>query len=148
MTSIEEDAVITLNMLIETCKDGELGFRTAADDTRTAETQRTFLTLAGERAELAAELQREVQRLGGTPAVAGSVSGSLHRGWMNVTAAVTGSDERSIIAAAERGEASAKTTYERALREPLPAATRTLVERQYDRIRAAHDRFRSLKRAA
>jgi uncharacterized protein (TIGR02284 family) len=148
MSSIDEDAVITLNMLIETCKDGELGFRTAADDTRDAGAQRMFLGLAGERAELAAELAREVQRLGGTPAAAGSVSGSLHRGWMNLTAAVTGSDEASIIAAAERGEDSAKTAYERALREPLPAATRTLVERQYARIRAAHDRVSRLKRAA
>jgi hypothetical protein len=85
MSSIDEDAVITLNVLIETCKDGELGFRTAADDTRNAEAQRMFLTLARERAELTAELQREVQRLGGTPAAAGSVSGSLHRGWMNLT---------------------------------------------------------------
>lgn len=145
---IDEDAVITLNVLIETCKDGELGFRTAADDTRSAEAQRMFLTLARERAELAAELQREVRRLGGTPVSTGTVSGSLHRGWMNLTAAVTGSDERSIIAAAERGEDSAKTAYERALRDPLPPATRVLVERQYERIRAAHDRVSDLKRAA
>jgi uncharacterized protein (TIGR02284 family) len=148
MRSIDEDAVITLNVLIETCKDGELGFRTAADDTRSADAQRMFLALARERAELAAALQREVQRLGGTPASAGTVSGSLHRGWMNLTAAVTGSDERSIIAAAERGEDSAKRAYERALREPLPQATRTLVERQYEQIRAAHDRVSRLKRAA
>ena len=148
MSSIDEDAVVTLNVLIETCKDGELGFRTAADDTRNAEVQRMFVALARERAELAAELQREVQRLGGTAVAAGSVSGSLHRGWMNLTAAVTGSDEGSIIAAAERGEDSAKTAYERALREPLPAATRMLVERQYGRIRAAHDCLNTLKRAA
>jgi uncharacterized protein (TIGR02284 family) len=148
MSSIDEDAVVTLNVLIETCKDGELGFRTAADDTRNAEVQRMFVALARERAELAAELQREVQRRGGTAVAAGSVSGSLHRGWMNLTAAVTGSDEGSIIAAAERGEDSTKTAYERALREPLPAATRMLVERQYGRIRAAHDCLNTLKRAA
>jgi uncharacterized protein (TIGR02284 family) len=147
MTSIDVDAVITLNMLIETCKDGELGFRTAADDTRNPDTQRMFVALARERAELAAELQREVKRLGGTPAAAGTVSGSLHRGWMNLAAAVMGGDE-SIVAAAERGEDAAKTAYERALREPLPQATRMLVERQYERIRAASDRVSHLKRAA
>lgn len=76
MASIDADAVITLNVLIETCKDGELGFRTAADDTRSVEAQRMFQALARERAELAAELQREVRRLGGTPAAAGTVSGS------------------------------------------------------------------------
>jgi uncharacterized protein (TIGR02284 family) len=148
MASLDEDVVVALNVLIETCKDGELGFRTAADDTRSADTQRMFLALARERADLAAELQREVERLGGTPASTGTVSGSLHRGWMNLTAAVTGNDERSIIAAAERGEDSARTAYERALREPLPQATRMLVERQYERIRAAHDRVSHLKRAA
>lgn len=148
MASIDEDAVITLNVLIETCKDGELGFRTAADDTRSTEAQHMFRALARERAELASALQREVQRLGGIPASTGTVSGSLHRGWMNLTAAVTGSDERSIIAAAERGEDAAKRAYVRALREPLPQATRMLGERQYERIRAARDRVARLERAA
>lgn len=32
MSSIDEDAVVTLNVLIETCKDGELGFRTCTVD--------------------------------------------------------------------------------------------------------------------
>ena len=148
MAMDKDDVIDTLNDLIETCKDGELGFRTAADDTRNPEAQRMFLVLARERAELATALQREVQRLGGIPASTGTVSGSLHRGWMNLTAAVTGSDERSIIAAAERGEDAVKTAYERALREPLPQAARMLVERQYEQIRAARDRMSHLQRAA
>jgi uncharacterized protein (TIGR02284 family) len=67
---------------------------------------------------------------------------------MNLTAAVTGGDERAIINAAETGEDSARSAYERALREPLPEATRVLVERQYAVVRQAHDRVRDLKRAA
>lgn len=66
---------------------------------------------------------------------------------MNLAAAVM-SDDESIVTAAERGEDAAKTAYERALREPLPPATRTLVESQYERIRAAGDRVTHLKRAA
>lgn len=55
---------------------------------------------------------------------------------MNLTAAVTGGDERAIIDAAETGEDSARSAYERAL------------ERQYAVVRQALDRVRDLKRAA
>lgn len=57
-----------------------------------------FLEYAQQRSELAAELQHEVSKLGGVPEKSGSVGGSLHRGWMNLKAAITGKDEGAIVA--------------------------------------------------
>ena len=54
----------------------------------------------------------------------------------------------AVIAAAETGEDVAKESYEKALREALPANVRELVQRQYAGIKEAHDRGRFLKRAA
>ena len=45
-----------------------------------------------------------MQRLGGRPEEGGSVSGAVHRGWMNIKDAVAGHDDKAIIAEAERGE--------------------------------------------
>ena len=64
----DNDKVIsTLNNLIETCKDGQDGFRQAAEGVKHTELKTLFLTYAQQRAQFAGELQSEVHRLGGTP---------------------------------------------------------------------------------
>jgi uncharacterized protein (TIGR02284 family) len=142
------DVISTLNELIQTCKDGEQGFTTAADGVSDPDLKRLFMTYAEQRGRFASELQAEVARLGGDPERKGSVVASLHRGWMNLKAAVTGNDDEAVIAAAETGEDVAKESYDKALRESLPADVREIVQRQYSGIREAHDRVRFLKRAA
>lgn len=145
---MDNDKVIsTLNNLIETCKDGEQGFRTAAEGLRDVQTKTIFQEYARQRAQMAFELQAEVRRLGGDPEKAGSVSGSMHRGWINIKSAVTGKDDSSIIAEAERGEDVAKSAYESALKETLPPQTQTIVRRQAGEVREAHDRVRAMERA-
>jgi uncharacterized protein (TIGR02284 family) len=135
----------TLNQLIQTCKDGENGFRTAAEGVDDPNLRRLFESYSQQRAEFAAELQLEVERLGETPAEEGHAVAALHRGWMNMKSAVTGKDEGAIIAECERGEDFAVQAYERALRTPLSADLKGLVDRQFLKIREAHDQVRSLE---
>jgi uncharacterized protein (TIGR02284 family) len=90
-------------------------------------------------------LQLEVERLAEKPAEAGHAVAALHRSWMNIKSAVTGKDEGAIITECERGEDFAVKAYERALRHSLPADLKDLVERQFLKIREAHDQVRSLE---
>jgi uncharacterized protein (TIGR02284 family) len=144
--ALDNTAVITiLNNLIETCKDGQNGFRTAAADVNNGDLQSLFRTYAEQRARFAAELQSEVRRLGGDPERGGSLAGTLHRGWMNVKSTVTGGDESAIIAEAERGEDSACKNYEEALAKALPADVQALIQRQFAGVKEAHDRIRALE---
>ena len=140
-------AISTLNSLIETLKDGEEGFRTAAEGLTDPQTKAVFQQYSRERAQMAQELQAEVRALGGDPEKAGSMSGSVHRGWINIKSAVTGKNDASIIAEAERGEDVAKKAYEEASRAGLPASASAVVSRQAFQVRSAHDRVRSLERA-
>lgn len=142
-----DNLVSTLNNLIETCKDGENGFRTAADGIKNGELKTLFLTYAQQRAQFAAELQGEVRRLGGDPEDSGSVAASLHRGWINIKSVVTGEDEGAIISECERGEDSAVKNYQEALKEDLPGDVTTIIERQYTAVKEAHDRIRALEKA-
>ena len=142
-----DNVISTLNNLIETCKDGENGFRTAADGVKNSELKTLFLTYSQQRAQFAAELQSEVRHLGGNPEDTGSVAASLHRGWINIKSAVTGEDEGAVISECERGEDSAVRNYQSALNEDLPANIRETVERQYAQVKEAHDRIRDLERA-
>ena len=142
------DPIGTLNALIETCRDGERGFRAAADAAGDADLKRLFATYAMQRAEFARELEAEVRRLGAEPAAGGSVTGTLHRGWMSLKAAVTGGDDGAVVTAAEAGEEAAQSAYEQALREPLAEPLRRLIGHQLEQIRDAHDHVRALKPAA
>src|SRR5215207_7252280 len=143
-----DDIISTLNNLIETCKDGQDGFRSAAGGVRNGELKTLFHTYSQQRAQFAAELQGEVRRLGGDPEKTGSTAAALHRGWINIKSAVTGEDEGAIIAECERGEDSAVRNYEEALRQDLPSDVRSIIERQFRQVKEAHDRIRSLERAS
>ena len=134
-----------LNNLVEVCKDGEEGFRTAAEGLENATIKSKFLDYSQERGRMATELQEEVRRMGGTPEKSGSVAASAHRGWMNIRSVVSGNDDHAIVAEAERGEDHAKSAYDEALRAPLPASAQTIVERQAQQVRQAHDDVRALR---
>ena len=143
-----DDTISVLNNLIETCKDGQNGFQTAADGVKNSELKTLFNKYSQQRAQFAAELQGEVRRLGGDPEKAGSVVATLHRGWINIKAAVTGEDESAVLAECERGEDSAVSNYQDALKANLPADVQTVVRRQFTQVKEAHDRIRSLEKAS
>jgi uncharacterized protein (TIGR02284 family) len=142
-----DNVISTLNNLIETCKDAQEGFRQAAEGVKNSELKTLFHAYSTQRAQFAGELQNEVRRLGGDPEKSSSTLGALHRGWINIKSAVTGEDEGAVISECGRGEDSAVRNYEDALKGELPNDLRTLVERQFAEVKAAHDRIRALERA-
>lgn len=135
----------TLNDLIETCKDGEQGFREAADALQDSHIRSLFREFAQQRAQYARQLQQWVTNLGGEAETGGSIAGSAHRGWINLKAAITGHSDSAVVSEAERGEDTARKAYEDALNEDLPADIRSIVQRQYDGVKQAHDQVRSLE---
>jgi len=144
---LDSDVVDILNGLVETLKDGENGFRSSAEGVEDPTLKRLFESYSQQRAEFAAELQSEIRRAGKDPSESGHVMGALHRGWINIKAAVTGKDEGAIISEAERGEDVAVRNFREALEKPLPAEIRALIERQFLQVKESHDHVRSLERA-
>ena len=139
-------AISTLNSLIETANDGAEGFKVAAEGLQDPSIKQEFQRYALERARFANELKMEVQKLGGSAETGGSVSGAMHRGWMNIKSAVTGKSDAAIIAEAERGEDVAYKEYEKALSAGLQPHVQAVVQRQYGSVKAAHDRVRELEK--
>ena len=142
-----DDVISTLNELIETCKDGQEGFRQAAEGVERSDLKSLFFEFSQQRAHFAGELQNLVQQLGGDPETSGSTAGALHRSWINIKSAVTGRDEAAILNECERGEDSAKETYKDALKANLPANVLDVVQNQYGSIKMAHDRVKALRNA-
>jgi uncharacterized protein (TIGR02284 family) len=143
----KDDVIATLNDLIETSRDGEAGFRTCADGVKNAQLKQMFEQAAGRCRQAVSELEAKVRSLGGDPEKGGSVSGALHRGWVDIKSTITGMNEAAVLAECERGEDVAKKAYEGALAKDLPADIRSTVERQYQGVLQHHDRVRQLRNA-
>ena len=140
-----DDVISTLNDLIETCKDGEQGFRTCAEDIKDTQMRSFFTSRAQSCAEAAAELQQEVRALGGNPETSSSISGAMHRRWVDIKGLVTGKDDEAILNECERGEDVAKRSYADALAKPLPANIKAIVERQYSGVLKNHDQVKAMR---
>lgn len=140
-----EDIISVLNDLIETCEDGVKGFRMAADAVTSREAKTVFNSRARLIEQAEAELKAEVRRLGGDPENRGSVSGALHRGWINLKSAITGKDDEAILAEAERGEDVAVKNYQDALKKDLPPEILAPVEGQYQGVLQNRERVRTLR---
>jgi len=134
-----------LNELIETSKDGENGFRKAAQDARDPQLKSLFTTCAQRCADGARELQQVVRANGGDPEKSGSVAAALHRGWISLKESVASRDDKAILEEVERGEDYAKAQYRKALEQDLPADIRDVVQRQYEGVLANHDKVRTLR---
>ena len=144
-TMANDDVVSTLNNLIETCKDGQNGFQEAAEGVQNSNLKSLFYEYSQQRAQFAGELQSLVRELGGDPENSGSTAAALHRGWINIKSAVTGKDDNAILSECERGEDVAKNAYQEALRMNLPANVQSVVQRQAQAVKEAHDRVRNLR---
>ena len=140
--------IATLNGLIEISEDGEQGFRASAASVQNLQTKALLNEAADSCARGASELQSKVRALGGNPDQSGSVSGSLHRTWLDLKSRIAGMDDGAILNEVERGEDVAMAAYANALKTGLPPEVRRLVERQYQGVRQNHDRVRTLRDAA
>lgn len=143
-----EELIGCLNDLIQTCRDGESGFQTAADHVKDSSLQVFFSNCSVQRAQFASELESEVRQLGGTPAKSGSVSAAFHRGWMNIKSIVTGGSDEAIIAECERGEDAALENYQDVLKQNLPPNVLPVAKHQFTEIKRSHERIRGLTEKA
>src|SRR5262245_35320789 len=100
------EAISTLYDLIETCRDDQTGFHSAAEHVTDAQLRKLLERLSQRRGQFIGELQGEVRRLGGDPRHTGGVGAALLRGWINIKSAVMGNDEHRILEECECAEDS------------------------------------------
>lgn len=144
-----QEEVSTVNDLIETLKDGEEGFKQAAEGVKNAELKMLFGSYSHQRMRFARELETKAKQLGESePEQSSSTAGVLHRAWINLKSALTSSDDYAVLAECECGEDSAVAEYKKALASSPEAPLREVIARQYSEVKAAHDRVRTLRDAA
>ena len=144
----QKEAISTINSLIETLKDGEKGFKEAADAVKDPQLKSLFQEYSQQRHRFATELQGQAQNLGEfDPEKTSSTAGAMHRAWINLKSAVTSGDDKAILSECERGEDSAVHEFEEAMQNGLTGQLREMISRQFSEIKSAHDRVKHLRDA-
>ena len=140
----EQDKIV--DNLIETLKDGQEGFKQAAEGVKDPQLKAVFDEYSRQRGRFAVELRSKAQSADERDSeMSGSAAGALHRGWINLKSALTRGDDHSILAECERGEDSAVEEFRKALNNSPSAPVQEIVSRQYVQIKEAHDRVKNLR---
>ncbi|MES2655032.1 MAG: PA2169 family four-helix-bundle protein [Bacteroidota bacterium] len=146
---MENDKTIeVLNTLITINNDRIEGYETASKETDEHDLKTLFATFIQNSQKCKQELVAEVSMLGGQIAEGTLISGKFFRVWMDVKAALTNKDRKTILNSCEFGEDAMKTTYETTLElntDLFSAAQKTMIRAQYDLLKADHDKVKLMR---
>ncbi len=140
------DAKVT-SELIETLQDGEEGFSKLADklgDSETPELVSSMRRFSQQRADFRGELEKLAEDYGDEIEESGSTAAAIHRGWIGLKDALTGSSPKGVLHAAETGEDHAVSEYDKALEADISDGLRAVVVRQRTEVVAARDEVKAL----
>lgn len=138
-----------INDLIRINHDRVVGYEKAIDELKSedADLSALFQRYISESRQYAQELTTEVSRLGGNPADSTTNSGKVYRVWMDLKAAITGHDRKTVLDNCEFGEDAAQKAYDTALNSEveLEPSLRDLIIRQKASLKAGHDEVKRLR---
>ncbi|WP_295772142.1 PA2169 family four-helix-bundle protein [uncultured Mucilaginibacter sp.] len=146
-----EKTIDVLQDLIEINNDRVAGFEKAIADINdeNIDLKAIFQEYSAQSRKFSQELTALTAARGGDAETGNSVSGTLHRAWIDVKSLFGGSDRASILSEAERGEDAIKKAYQTALTEgQLSGEALQTVTAQSQDINAAHDTIRGLRDAS
>lgn len=136
------DTAATINHLIQVSNESKRDFYAAAEQMENRALKLLLKAYAQERARFVRELQQSITQTPAAPA--GNPLGFFHRGWLDLKAALVVRRQRRhrlLLAELEQLESQTVNAYAKAATQGLPADVRTIIERQYERIRTIHNRL-------
>ena len=146
---MEKDKTIeVLNTLITINNDRIEGYDTASKETEEQDLKTMCAHLSSTSQKCNQELSAEVTKLGGTPAEGTKTTGKFFRVWMDVKAALTGKDRKTILNSCEFGEDMAKGTYAKVLKddlENLSAEQQIMIKAQHTLLVGDHNVVKAMR---
>jgi uncharacterized protein (TIGR02284 family) len=140
-----QDYAHAVHDVITVCRDSEQGFRGAVQAVNAPTMKEMFEQYSAQRGQFATELQGAVKALGFETINPQGLGGVLYAGWINLKGLLTGHDVHAILVEAERGEDWTLKTYRTALGKTLPPEIASIIQKQFEEVRQAHDHIRSLR---
>ena len=143
-----EKTIEVLNTLVQINNDRIEGYETASKETEEQDLDTFFGELAKTSKNNNQQLTAEITRLGGTATEGTKTTGKFFRVWMDVKAALTNKDRKTILNSCEFGEDAMKSTYETTLAyntDLFSTEQKTMMKEQYDLLKADHDKVKLMR---
>ncbi|MCU0352710.1 MAG: PA2169 family four-helix-bundle protein [Cytophagales bacterium] len=142
MATTNEKSISILNDVVEILNDRINGYERAMKDVEMEDVdlKAMFSNLIHESRNFRNEIAQEITAMGGSPDTGTTVSGQIHKAWMDLKAAFTGKDREAILSSCEFGDNAALDVYRDALDESeLSGSLREILTRQMNSIQRTHD---------
>ncbi len=136
--------------LVQTAEDGRDGYAKGAEELAKGdhtELAAVFQRYSEQRDQFITQLRGVENKYGEDPDSGGTMAAAVHRGWIAVKDAVTGSSPSAQLKAAIQGEGNAIERYEGFVTEDLSADLKSLVELQLEEIKLARAELIELEQA-
>lgn len=144
-TTLSEETVRKLQDLIQANIDSVSGLREAAEVVDDPKVALLFRSIAGERSELAAELQNHVMFNQERPRTEGSWLAKLHRLWVDFRGTANTGEPDVVLAEAERADDFLKYAYEAVLKATAGSPINDLLLKHYKTVKTGGDQIRELR---
>lgn len=143
---IHKEITNNLQDLLEKNYDAEKGFTKAMKNAKSENLKQFLKKQAVQRSRFATEITQELRNLNEEPKESGSVTGDLHRTWMDIKTAVVGNEDEAVLEECIRGEkASAKEYEEKLQKYNFPAQVSNVLQKQSSEIHQTLSRVKRLE---
>lgn len=134
----KKEIASNLNQLLEKTYDAEKGYKEAASNVKNAKMKSFLEEQAKQRYSFGHEIKQEIKAFDQKPEKGGSVTGTLHRTWMDVKTAFSGDENETVMEEVQRGEKAAIEDYDEILKEKeLAPSTKSMLQGQRQKIEQA-----------
>jgi len=134
-----------LDTLLLYVNDRIEGYKRAAAESKDSELRSYYQDLVSQSQQFSSSLNNYLTASGGKREKGTTLKGKLYRKLMDAQAAVTGSDEKAILAANVHGEKWAIMAYKKALRrKALKGSARDAVKKQFALSKQTYKKLKSL----
>lgn len=146
---MSNDASVTKDLL-QTLEDGKDGYAKAADklaDSDASGVSDDLRRFSAQRGQFADELEKMAASYGDDLDESGSVTAAVHRGWLSLKDALSGSSPKGVLDAAVQGDDHAVEAFEKAAAEDISPELKQVVQRQLTDIKAAREQVKAMAQA-
>eukprot|EP00389_Voromonas_pontica_P016632 GDKH01026008.1.p1 GENE.GDKH01026008.1~~GDKH01026008.1.p1 ORF type:complete len:158 (+),score=16.61 GDKH01026008.1:61-534(+) len=138
--------VNNLQELLEKNYDAEKGFSKAMKDAKNPRLKTFLQQQAAQRSRFTNELSQTIRNLNEQPKESGSLTGDLHRTWIDIKSAVSGNEDEAVLEECIRGEKASWEEYSKKLKnENFPPNISDVVQRQASEIHNTLSRVKTLE---
>lgn len=141
-----KDTVNVLQGIIEKNYDAEKGYKKAMQDAKNPALKNFLKQQALQRSTFATAIDKELRDLGEEPKESGSVTGSLHRAWIDIKSSVAGNEDEAVLEEVIRGEKASVEEYEDVMKKhTLAPKIQNVLQSQLKDIQGTLNRVKTLE---